>query len=349
MSRKLLKGTGAQFNPHNKYQSQQVDWEDEELYNRERPVTQVYTERPKNLVNKNSSTDIPFDYSMNPYQGCEHGCSYCYARVTHEYWGLSAGLDFESKIMVKENAPELLRQHLNKKSWKGDPIMLSGNTDCYQPLERKYELTRRLLEICLDYRQPVSIITKNSYIERDLDLLTEMARQRLVTVVLSLTTADESLRRIMEPRTSTFQNKLSTISTFAAAHIPVGVNLAPVIPAINDQEIPEIIRRTFEAGAQDIHYSTVRLNGAVADVFLDWLSVNFPDRQEKVINGIMSLHNGSLADHQSGRRMTGTGHTASIIRQLFRATKKKYYGESRLPALDSSRFLRAGIRGLFDE
>lgn len=345
------KGKGAQYNPANKFAKQSLDLAPEdgldEWIGDERPQTQIYLEHPKKIISVFQSPDVPGPYSVNPYQGCEHGCVYCYARESHQYWGFSAGLDFESKIVVKENAPELLRAAFQKKTYKPDTIMLSGNTDCYQPLERKYQLTRRLLEVMLEFRNPVGIITKNSLITRDIDILSEMARYRLVHVILSITTLDESLRRTLEPRTASAAKKLETIRLLSEAGVPVGVMTAPIIPGLNHHEIPELLKSAAEFGAQWAGYTVVRLNGEIAEIFSDWLEKNFPDRKQKVLHQIAEMHGGSVEDRRFGKRMSGEGEMSKIINQLFRVARKKYFGDRSLPALDASGFRRQGAWGLF--
>ncbi|NCX96742.1 MAG: PA0069 family radical SAM protein, partial [Chitinophagia bacterium] len=268
------KGRGAQINPKNKflagtYSQTEVqgidDWEVNKV------ETTVIYEDAKTIVNEVKSPDIPIMYSANPYQGCEHGCVYCYARNSHEYWGYSAGLDFESKIVVKRNAPVLLKQFFENKNWNPTPISLSGNTDCYQPTERKMRLTRAMLEVCLDFRNPVGIITKNSLILRDLDILKELAKYNLVTVFCSITSLQEPLRRLLEPRTASYASRLNTVQTLAENGIPVGVMNAPIIPGLNDTDMFDVLNAAKYAGAQWAGYTIVRLNGAIGEIFKDWL------------------------------------------------------------------------------
>ena len=278
-------GRGAQYNTKNKfdkhhYTEAEIEIRDETLLkNLKTKYINVY---PKKLINKNNSSDIPFSYSMNPYQGCEHGCIYCYARNTHNYWGYSAGLDFERIILVKENAPDLLKKELSHKKWKASPIMLSGNTDCYQPIEKSKKITRRLLEVLLTYKHPVSIITKNTLVSRDIDILRELAKENLVRVNLSITTLDDKLRRVLEPRTATAVKKLKTITLLKENGIPVTVMMAPIIPSLNDYEIPSLLQKVSEAGAQRAGYTIVRLNEALGELFTNWVSLHFPDRADKV-------------------------------------------------------------------
>lgn len=347
------KGRGSQVHPRNKFRKHEYVQEhfealDEELYSD--PKTEIYYEHPKKIINKVDSPDIGMDLSMNPYQGCEHGCIYCYARNTHPYWGFNAGLDFESRIVVKENAPELLEQEISKKNYCVTPIMLSGNTDCYQPLERKFELTRKMLDILWRYRHPVGIITKNSLITRDLDILKPMAENNLVSVTISITTLKEKLRRIMEPRTASAAKRLETVRVLSENGIPVNVNIAPVIPFINSDEIPAIMKAVAWAGASSAMYTMVRLNGDVGIIFEDWVKKNFPDRAEKVLNQIKLAHGGKLNDSRFGTRMRGEGEMAESFRKLFKLSREKYLKGKKMSPLDCSRFRIPGAQkqlGLF--
>lgn len=350
MDDSYFKGRGAQIKTENRflknqYSTQHIEGLDEPLL--ANPQTQIFREQPKKIVNKVNSPDLHFGFSMNPYQGCEHGCVYCYARNTHEYYGFSAGLDFESKIIVKENAPALLEKHLMQSDWQAVPIMLSGNTDCYQPQERKFEITRKMLEVLVRYRHPVGMITKNSLILRDLDLLKELAENQLVHVMISITTLDESLRRMMEPRTASAIKRLQTVEQLAKAGVPTGVMNAPIIPGLNHHEIPEVVKAAADHGASTIAMTVVRLNGSIGKIFEDWLRKNFPDRFEKVWNQISDLHGGSVNDSQFGRRMAGEGNIASAIHQLFNASRRKHFGDRRMPALDLTKFRKGGNLTLF--
>jgi DNA repair photolyase len=348
-----LKGKGAQINPDNRFSStrlstEDIDGLDEELIVGKPPV-QVFSESPKKILSEFDSPDLGGKgFSLNPYQGCEHGCVYCYARVSHQYWGFSAGLDFETKIVVKQNAPIMLRKEFMKKSWQPHTLMLSGNTDCYQPLERTFKLTRGILEVALEFRNPVGIITKNALVTRDLDILAEMAKQNLVHVFFSITTLDESLRRILEPRTASATKKFEAMKTLSDAGVPTGIMTAPIIPGLNHHEIPELLKRASESGALGAGYTVVRLNGEIATIFEDWLEKNFPDRKEKILNQVKTMHGGHLNDSKFGRRLRGEGEYASIIRQLFQVNKKKYFDGKSLPELDHARFRRGGLPTLFD-
>ncbi len=326
-----LKGRGAQINPNNPYNKLQyvqehVEGLDEEFLRKEK--TEVIYTYPKSIINKIESTDIGLGYSLNPYQGCEHGCIYCYARNSHEFWGYGAGLDFERKIIVKKNTVELLEKQFSQKNWKPKPIMLSGNTDCYQPIEREMELTRNILKTCLKYKHPVSIITKNSLITRDLDILTELAHYNLVHVMVSITGTDEKIRQVLEPRTATYKSRMGVLESLSHCGVPCGVMVAPIIPGINNHEIPAVIEQAASAGASSAGISIVRLNGTVAQLFKDWLDKNFPDRAEKVWHQISECHGGSVSDNKPGRRMKGEGKIAESIMQLFTVSKTKFMSDS---------------------
>jgi DNA repair photolyase len=339
-----LKGRGAQYRSHNPYDKLHVvqeHWEglDEPLLDGKVP-TQVFIEHPRNIVNKVNSDDVGMLYSLNPYQGCEHGCIYCYARNSHQYWGYSAGLDFESKIMVKPDAPRLLREFLDKRSWQCTPIGLSGNTDCYQPLESKYRITRQLLEVFLEYRNPVGIITKNKLILRDVDVLKQLAEKNLVHVMITVTSLNEDLRLKMEPRTAAYAQRLKVIEALAKANIPVGVMIAPIIPGLNSHEIPVVMKAAADAGAQMAGYTVVRLNGSIQELFRDWLQKNYPDRFNKVWKQIAELHAGKVNDSVFGRRMRGEGVVADSISRLFKMSKHKYMTTTKSFALNTSEFCR---------
>jgi DNA repair photolyase len=323
-------GRGAQVNTHNRfakysYTTENIEVIDEEFLLEEK--TEYINTYPKTIINKVDSPDLGMTYSLNPYQGCEHGCIYCYARNAHEYWGYSAGLDFERKIIVKQNVPQLLEKHFSNKNWKPMPIMLSGNTDCYQPIERKLQITRKVLEICLKYKHPVGLITKNALVTRDIDILKEMAEQNLVHVMVSITGTDEKIRLALEPRTSTYANRFKTVKILSNAGIPVGVMVAPIIPGLTSHEIPSVIKTAAEHGAQSAGYTIVRLNGAVETIFKDWLYKNFPDRADKVWHQISECHGGKVNDSQFGRRMQGEGEISNAINKLFKISKHKFMGE----------------------
>jgi DNA repair photolyase len=344
-----MRGRGAQLRVSNRFEERNYEVDEEflqHLVNEQEDVshsqatdyTKVY---PKSILNPVTSPDIGFSWSMNPYQGCEHGCAYCYARNSHEYWGYNAGIDFEQKILVKESAPILLEQALQKPSWEVETIMLSGNTDCYQPIEKKLAITRKLLEVCLKYRQPLGIITKNSLIQRDTDLLEEMAKMKLVRVALSISTLDENLRRKMEPRTASGVKKLETIEVLSKVGVPVSIMAAPIIPGLNSHEIMEIAKAAAEKGALSLNYTMVRLNGIISDLFIDWLDHHFPDRASKVKHLIEQTHGGKLNDSQFGRRMRGEGQVAEQVRSIVQVARKKYFGSQKIPAYNRNDFVRA--------
>jgi DNA repair photolyase len=345
-----FKGRGAQIKSENKflkaqYVAEHIEGLDEPLLTA--PTTQIFYENAKKIVNKVESPDLHGMYSLNPYQGCEHGCIYCYARNTHEYWGFSAGLDFESKIIVKQNAPALLEKFLIHPDWHATPIMVSGNTDCYQPLERKLEITRNLLMIFAKYRHPVGMISKNSLVTRDIDILTDLAKDNLVQVHISITTLNEDLRRVMEPRTASAKKRLMTVETLSKAGIPVGIMNAPIIPGLNHHEIPAVLKAAADHGALGVGMTMVRLNGSIGKIFEDWLRKNFPDRFEKVWHQISEVHGGHVNDSTFGRRMTGEGNYAEAVHQLFRSAKKKYFAGRSMPPLDLTKFRKGGNLNLF--
>jgi len=302
-------------------------------------VTQFFEENPKKIVSESDSPDLSHMYSINPYQGCEHGCVYCYARNTHEYYGFSAGLDFEQKIIVKRNAPVLLEQYFNKKKYQPVCILLSGNTDCYQPVERELTITRSLLQLFLKYRNPVSIITKNNLILRDLDILTELAAMQLVHVNLSVTSLNEQLRQKLEPRTVTASGRLAVIQKLSEKGIPVRVMAAPIIPGLNSSEIPGIIQAAAERGARSAGFTIVRLNGSIAELFTDWIIKTFPNKADKVLNMIRSCHGGNLNDSEFGRRMSGEGKVAESIHQLFNMACNRFLAGRDMPAFNYDLFV----------
>ena len=281
------------------------------------PKTQFLRDLSQTIISYNDSPDIPFNASINVYRGCEHGCSYCYARPTHEYLGFSAGLDFESKIMVKEHAPELLRKELSSPKWKPQELAMSGVTDCYQPIVRKLQLTRRCLAVLAEFRNPVSIITKNALVTRDLDLLQELAAHRAVHVNISITTLDSELARKLEPRAASPRQRLETIEKLSQAGVPAGVLVAPAIPAINDHDIPGVLAAAKAAGASWAYTEVLRLPFPVAPIFQEWLERHFPDRKEKVLGRIRAIRGGKLNDPRFGSRMRGEGIFADQIAQMF--------------------------------
>ncbi len=343
MSSEIIKGRGAQLNTKNKFLSREFVTEHiegiDEAFD-ENPKTTYFFEHSKTIVNKVNSPDIGPAYSMNPYQGCEHGCIYCYARNTHTYYGYSAGIDFEQKIIVKQNAPEILEKTFDNPKWEPFPIMFAGNTDIYQPAERKFQITRKLLEVLLKYKHPVSMITKNSLILRDLDLLQELTKYNLVHVNVSITSLVEETRLALEPRTATAKQRLKVVETLSKAGIPVNVMIAPIIPSINSHEIPQIMKQIADAGALSAAYTIVRLNGQIGEIFTDWIRKHHPDRAEKVLHQIQDLHGGALNDSRYGTRMSGQGNYAKAIDMLFKSAKEKYLKGRIYPKLSTEHFKR---------
>ncbi|MGA9589923.1 MAG: PA0069 family radical SAM protein [Salegentibacter sp.] len=336
-----IRGRGAQLNVSNRFDAESHEIRDdflnycavegEEAHNNQTTLIDTF---PKTIVNKVNSPDVGMGFSLNPYQGCEHGCIYCYARNSHEYWGYSAGMDFEQKILVKRNAVELLEKKLGSPRWEASPIILSGNTDCYQPIEKKLQITRKLLQTFLKYRHPVGIITKNALVQRDMDILRELAADKLVNVNLSVTSLQEETRRILEPRTASIKKRLQTIEKLSAANIPVSVMMAPIIPAINSHEIMPLVKEISERGALSVGYTIVRLNGAIGQIFTDWIRKTMPDRAEKVLHQIESVHGGSLNDSRFGTRMKGEGEFAEQVAQQFRIARNKYLQGRERPLLN---------------
>ncbi len=336
-----IKGRGAQQNVPNRFFELRHDIRDDflEFCQKEGEASDknktLYLEVfPKTIVNKVESPDIGMAYSMNPYQGCEHGCIYCYARNSHEFWGYSAGLDFERRIMVKKDAPKLLEALITKKSWKAHPIVMSGNTDCYQPAEKQFEITRQCLEVFLKYKHPVAIITKNALILRDLDILKQLAADHLIGVSLSITSLNEDTRRILEPRTATIKKRLETVKTLSEHGIPVNVMLAPIIPSINSHEILPLAKAASDNGALGIAHTIVRLNGAIGEIFTDWIKKTMPDRADKVLRQIESCHGGTLNDSRYGTRIRGEGKIAEQINMLVDLARKKYFKYKTMPKLN---------------
>ncbi len=347
-----LRGRGASHDLPNRFERFHLEPE-EERAGREEQVrkTRFFTDRSRSVIARNSSPDLGFSVSLNPYRGCEHGCSYCYARPTHEYLGFSAGLDFESRIMVKPDAPELLKEALAGRSWQPQTLALSGVTDPYQPVERRLGITRACLEVLLECRHPVSIVTKNHLVVRDIDILSRMAEHRTVMVTLSITTLRNDLRRVMEPRTSVPARRLAAVRALADAGIPVGVNVAPLIPGLNDHELPEILAAAREAGASCAGMMLLRLPFAVKDLFAEWLEQHFPDRRNKVLGRLREVHGGRLYDSRFGRRGRGRGPFAEHLGNLFRVSCQKLGLKRRSYDLATDAFRRperAGQMRLFD-
>jgi len=338
------KGRGAATQPANPYlpvrieaDLEQVAEDQEFLAALDRPSTEYLPDDSQSIVAENDSPDIGFRYSVNPYRGCSHGCSYCYARPTHEYFGLSAGLDFETKVFVKYRAADLLRDFLARPSWRPETIVFSGVTDCYQPAERQFQITRACVAVVAECRQPIGIITKNALVTRDIDLLSKLAEHQAVCVSLSITTLDAPLARRMEPRTSSPEARLRAIDLLAAAGIPTNVMVAPVIPGLTDCEIPAILTAAREAGAGSAGYVLLKLPTTVREVFVDWLSRCYPDRVPRIETLIRSTRAGRLNDSQFGRRQRGTGNVAEIIADTFRVWRKKL-GFTEHPPLNCEAF-----------
>jgi DNA repair photolyase len=336
-----IHGRGTAENPPNRFEKL-VYLRDPDFDAAEQPSakTQFLRDVSKSLITYNDSPDVGFEASINPYRGCEHGCIYCYARPYHEYLGFSSGLDFETKILVKEDAPELLRKELTSRRWTPKVLAISGVTDPYQPIERKLELTRRCLEVLAEFRNPTIIITKNRLVTRDIDQLRELARFDAAAVCVSVTTLDAELARVMEPRTSTPDNRLDAIRTLSEAGVPVRVLVAPVIPGLTDHEITSIITSAVDAGARYAGYVVVRLPYAVKELFENWLEEHFPDRKKKVLNRIREMRGGKLNDPNFGSRMKGEGVFAEQIRSMFKlACRKAGIGEGG-PELSTAAFRR---------
>jgi DNA repair photolyase len=315
----LPRGRGTAENPENRYERIHVELEppDESGEPTIGVATRYFRDASRTILAENESPDIGFRWSLNPYRGCEHGCTYCYARPTHEYLGFSAGLDFESRIMVKEDAPVLLRQTLLAPSWRPEVIALSGNTDCYQPAERRFRLTRRCLEVLCEFRNPVGIVTKSALVTRDLDVLAELAHYDAVHVLISVTTLDSDLSHSLEPRAATPARRLETIAQLADARIPVGVIAAPIIPSLNDSEIPRILEHAAAAGARSASWTLLRLPAPVDQLFTGWLERHAPGRAARVLNRIRDSRAGQLSDSRFGHRMRGEGRYAEQLSALF--------------------------------
>lgn len=348
------KGRGAVSNQSGRFNDNQrvYDVTDADYYAEEDDIPSLKTEflddNAKSIIARSDSPDMGKTVSLNAYRGCEHGCIYCYARPTHEYFNLSAGLDFESKIFVKHNAAELLRNELMKRSWKPEPIMTSGVTDCYQPIERRFQLTRKCLEVLAEFKNPVGIITKNFLVTRDVDILSKMASEDLASVTLSITTLDDHLARIMEPRTSSPQRRLEAIKILSESGIPVSVNVAPIIPGLTDHEIPRILEAAAKAGARSAGMVVVRLPHSVKDLFSEWLESNFPEKKEKVLGAIRDIRDGKLYNADFETRMTGTGPRADHIAEVFQMFRRKYFLKREYKPLRTDLFKRPSDQLSFD-
>lgn len=332
---------GAGSNPPNRFEKirleRDADWDPEQDPS---PRTEFLRDLSQTIIAYNESPDVGFEASVNPYRGCEHGCIYCYARPFHEYLGFSAGLDFETRIMVKENAPALLRRELSSPKWKPQLIAMSGVTDCYQPIERRLKLTRGCLEVLAEFRNPVGIITKNHLVTRDIDVLSDLARYSAAAVFISLTTLDPELRRRMEPRTSPPSARLSAIAELRRAGIPVGVLLAPVIPGLTDHEIPALLQAAAGAGAQSAGFVMLRLPFAVAPLFEQWLQHHFPEKRDKILGRVRSVRQGKLYESAFGKRMRGEGVLADQIEQIFDVARRRAGLADSGPELSTAAFRR---------
>ena len=352
----FIKGRGAQENTPNRFFEHVHEIRDDFLEfcrlegeEADKNRTQYIPIFPKTIINKVTSPDVGMQYSMNPYQGCEHGCIYCYARNTHEFWGYSPGLDFERKILIKKTAPDLLEAKLKSKRWEAKTIVLSGNTDCYQPAEKKFGITRACLEVFLKYRHPVGIITKNSAILRDLDILTELAKHQLIGVNVSVTSLSEETRRILEPRTASIKKRLETIRILSENGIPVNAMLAPIIPGINSHEIMNLAKAVSDNGACSFAFTVVRLNGAIGGIFTDWIKKALPDRSDKVLHQIEECHGGNLNDSRFGIRSRGEGIIATQIHDMVRLARNTYFENKKFPSLNHElhRHHKSGQLSLF--
>ena len=338
---------GSRIDPPNRFESihresdlEDALWDEEAVRDvSDRKIEYVFDES-RSIVAENKSPDLPFRFSLNPYRGCIHGCSYCYARPTHEYLGFNAGLDFETKIVVKSGAPKLFEEFLARPSWQPEPIAFSGVTDCYQPAERKFRLTRGCLEVAESFQQPLNIVTKNALVARDIDLLSRLAERRLAHVFVSVTTLDDDLARVMEPRTSTPRARLRAIRELTEAGVQVGVMVAPLIPGMNDHEVPEILAQAKAHGAEAAGYVLLRLPRTVRVVFEEWLQRERPDLAEKVLGRVRQTRGGQMNDSSFGSRMTGTGEIAEQIRSVFHVFRAKQGLTAKLDRLDCDRFRR---------
>jgi DNA repair photolyase len=338
------RGRGVAANPGNRFEhawfEPDPEWEADE--ERSAPRTQFLADLSQSIITRNDSPDVGFDRSINPYRGCEHGCVYCYARPTHEYLGFSSGLDFETRIMVKERAPALLRAALEKPTWEPGVLVMSGVTDPYQPVERKLEITRGCLRVLAEFRNPVAIVTKNHLVTRDIDFLSELASVRAAAVFVSLTTLDPALARVMEPRTASPEHRLDAIRRLAAAGIPAGVMTAPIVPGLTDHEIPKLLEAAAEAGASFAGYTVLRLPHAVKDLFGNWLETHFPGKKDRVLSRVREVRGGKLNDARFGSRMRGEGVFAEQIRSLFRVARRRAGLDRAVPELSITAFRRPG-------
>ena len=345
---RAVKGRGALSNPCNRFDVRQTETFDDNSNKADEknppPSTVYLKESIKKIISQNTSPDIGFEKSINPYRGCEHGCIYCYARPTHAYWDLSPGLDFESRIIIKEKAAEQLRESLSKQGYRVKPICIGANTDPYQPIEAQLKLTRSIIEVLAEFQHPFSIITKSHLITRDLDLLKPLAEKRLCEIAISVTTLDKHLKRILEPRAPSGQKRLQCIKTLSDAGIKVTIIAAPMIPFINDQELEKILEAGRESGASDTKYILIRLPLEVSKMFREWLQMYFPDRAARVMNVIRQCRGGNDYRSEFGERMVGTGPFAALLNQRWRvAIRQLSFSDSRSHSykLDCSQFQRS--------
>jgi len=311
----------------------------------ERIATEVRSERARSILSSNDSPDLPFSASINPYRGCEHGCIYCYARPTHAYLDLSPGLDFETRLVAKDNAPDVLADSLRSKRYRASPITIGANTDPYQPVERQRRITRGVLEVLLDHQHPLSIITKSTLILRDLDILEELAKSSLVHVLVSITTLDAKLMRIMEPRAASPAARLDAVRRLSKAGVPTGVMAAPIIPAINDHEIEQLVAAAARAGARTCAYVLLRLPREVSELFTAWLEQHFPDRRDRVLGLVRDARSGQLNDSEFGSRMRGRGPYAELLARRFEVARRRHGLDKRMPELSCERFELPPRRG----
>jgi DNA repair photolyase len=341
-----IRGRGAIENPANRFDRLHVAVEVDDLQpeldarGEVSVPTEYFRDSTRSVISHNDSPDIPFTSSLNPYRGCEHGCIYCYARPYHEYLGLSSGLDFETRLFVKTDAPALLRAELMRKAWTPATLALSGVTDPYQPVERTLQITRGCLQVLAEFRNPVGVITKNAMVTRDIDVLADLAQSNAADVALSITTLDEDLRRIMEPRASTPERRLEAVARLNEAGVPAGVMVAPIIPGLNDHEIPKLLARAAEAGARFAGYTMLRLPHAVAPLFEAWLARHFPDRQRKILDRIRDIRDGRLNDPNFGSRMRGAGPFAELVAEVFSKARDRVGIPRRGPGLSTAAFSR---------
>jgi DNA repair photolyase len=340
MHKESIKGRGSADNPPNRFELIRYEpIDDGACDERPAPATQFLRDATKSIIATNDSPDVPFAASINPYRGCEHGCIYCYARPYHEYLGFSIGLDFETKIMVKEDAPKLLRKALGSPKWEPQPLGISGVTDCYQPIERRLQLTRQCLEVLADFRNPVHIVTKNRLVTRDIDILQRLAKHDAAAVIIAVTTLDAELARLMEPRATAPAGRLAALKELSDAGIPTMVLIAPVIPGLTDHEMPAILAAAREAGALGAGYTMLRLPHGLPELFTTWLEQHYPEKKEKILSRVRDLHGGKMSGPRFGDRMRGQGLIAETVKQVFVVTKKKL-GFPGKPALSTAAFRR---------